>query len=81
MAKADTFERLKALIIEVCEIPQGLVRRDARIAAYALDSVKETELLCAIEEAFGVKLDDDEARAAKTVEDWVRYVDRLTGKP
>jgi acyl carrier protein len=76
MDEAATFERLRTLIAEVCEVPAHLIRIDARIGAYALDSVKETELLCAMEDAFAIEVDDDELKSAKTVADLVQYVER-----
>ena len=63
----------------VCAIDQRVIRADALVVEYDLDSVRAMELVIALEDRFAIAIEDSEVARMRTVRDVVLLVsDRLT---
>jgi acyl carrier protein len=72
-----TYDTITRLMHETCLVDPATVKPEARLAGFGIDSARALELVVAIEEAFGVQIDNEAMLAVKTVKDLVDYVDRL----
>ena len=71
-----TFETVRDRIIETLSCDAGKVTMEARLAEdLEADSLAAVELSMALEEAFGVTIEDGVLPTLKTVGDLVNYVD------
>ncbi len=72
---ADIAETVKQFVIEKLERSPEEVTLEARfIEDLGADSLDQTELLMALEEEFGIEI-DDEANSIETVGDAVKYIE------
>ena len=71
-----TFEKVRDMIVETLSCDADKVTMEARLAEdLEADSLAAVELSMALEEAFGVTIEDGVLPTLKTVGDLVNYVD------
>ena len=74
---AETFERVKGIIVEVLGVDAAKVTPEARFKEdLEADSLDIVEMVMAFEDAFGGEIPDEEAQKIKTVGDAVEYVNQ-----
>jgi acyl carrier protein len=73
---ADTFERVKKIIVDQLGVDAEKVTANARFREdLEADSLDLVELIMAFEEEFGGEISDDEAQKITTVGEAVSYLD------
>lgn len=73
---ADTFEEIKAVIVELLGAEEAKVTPTARFREdLEADSLDLVELIMAFEEKFGGEISDEDAQKITTVGEAVTYVD------
>ena len=73
----DTFERVKAIIIEKLNLDPALIVLDARFREdLKADSLDLVELIMAFEEEFGGNISDEDAQKIQSVGDAVTFLDK-----
>jgi acyl carrier protein len=73
---ADTFEQVKATIIELLGVDEGKVVREARFREdLEADSLDIVELIMALEDNMGIEISDEDAQNITTVGGAVDYID------
>ncbi len=73
----DTFERVKAIIIEKLNVDPALITPTARFREdLKADSLDLVELIMAFEEEFGGNISDEDAQKIQSVGDAVTFLDR-----
>ncbi len=73
---ANTFEEVKAIIVEVLGVEESKVTPEARLREdLEADSLDLVELIMAFENKFGGEISDEDAQKISTVEDAVKYID------
>ena len=73
---ADTFEEIKAVIVELLGVEEAKVVSAARFREdLEADSLDLVELIMAFEEKFGGEISDEDAQKITTVGEAVSYVD------
>jgi len=76
MSEAETFARLKKIIVEQLGVDESQVTMEASFRDdLKADSLDLVELIMAIEEEFGGEVYDEDAQTIKTVGDAVRYIE------
>ncbi len=76
MSTSTHWEALKQVIVEQLDVDESEVKPEASFTEdLNADSLDLVELIMALEEKFGVKISDDDARNIKTVGDSLEYVD------
>lgn len=71
----DSFERVKAIIVEQLGVEPEKVTMEARFREdLEADSLDLVELIMAFEDEFGGEISDDEAQQIKTVGQAVKYL-------
>jgi acyl carrier protein len=77
---ADTFDRVKKIIVEQLGVEENEVTPEASITDdLGADSLDQVELVMAFETEFGVDIPDEEAEKIKTVGDAVQKIDGASG--
>ena len=72
---ADTFDRIKKIIIDLLGVDEGTVTMEARFREdLEADSLDLVELIMAIEEEFDGQISDEDAQKIETVGQAVNYV-------
>jgi acyl carrier protein len=72
---ADTFERVKKIIVDQLNVDEAKVKLEARFREdLEADSLDLVELIMAFEEEFGGEISDDEAQKITTVGEAVKYL-------
>ncbi len=72
----DTFEEVKAIIVDLLGVPAEEVTREARFREdLQADSLDLVELIMAFEEKFGAQISDEDAQKITTVGHVVDYVE------
>jgi acyl carrier protein len=78
---ADTFDRVKKIIVEQLGVEESEVTPEASITDdLGADSLDQVELVMAFETEFGVDIPDEEAEKIKTVGDAVQKIDAVAVK-
>jgi acyl carrier protein len=73
------FEKVKEIIIETISVEEEKVTKEARLYEdLEADSLDAVELVMALEEAYGIHIDDEELSQLKTVEDIVKTIEAQT---
>lgn len=73
---ADTFEQVKATIIELLGVDEKKVTREARFREdLEADSLDIVELIMALEDNMGIEISDEDAQNITTVGGAVDYID------
>jgi len=82
MAEQTTFERIKAIIVELLGVDPTKVVPEARFREdLEADSLDLVELIMEFEEKFGGEISDEDAQKITTVGEAVEYVEtRMTKK-
>ena len=82
MAEQTTFERIKAIIVELLGVDPTKVVLEARFREdLEADSLDLVELIMEFEEKFGGEISDEDAQKITTVGEAVEYVEtRMTKK-
>ena len=76
MNESDIFEQLKKLIVELLEIDESKVVREASLADdFNADSLDIIELVTAVEDVFKIEIPDDDVEKMRTVQDAVDYIE------
>ena len=71
----DIKEKVKAIIVEQLGVPEDEVKEEASfVEDLGADSLDLTELVMAMEEEFGVEIDDDDAQKMMKVKDVYDYI-------
>jgi acyl carrier protein len=73
---SDTFDQVKAVIVELLSIDEEKVTPDARFREdLEADSLDLVELIMAFEEKFGGEISDEDAQKINTVGEVVAYLE------
>jgi acyl carrier protein len=76
MAEKETFERVRAIIVEQLGVEPSEVTMEANFRDdLEADSLDLVELIMAFEEEFGGEISDEEAQRIVSVGDAVRFLD------
>jgi acyl carrier protein len=74
---ADTFERVKKIIVDLLGVEEDQVTMEARFREdMEADSLDLVELIMALEEEFDGQISDEDAQKITTVGEVVAYVDQ-----
>jgi len=74
---ADTFQEVKAVIVELLGVDESKVTREAKFREdLEADSLDLVELIMAFEEKFGGEISDEDAQKLTTVGEAVAYLDQ-----
>jgi acyl carrier protein len=72
----NTFEQIKAIIVDLLGVPPEKVTLEARVREdLEADSLDLVELIMALEDKFGGEISDEDAQKITTVGDAVKYVE------
>ena len=78
---ADTFDKVKKIIVEQLGVEESEVTLEASITDdLGADSLDQVELVMAFETEFNIDIPDEEAEKIKTVGDAVRKIDATAEK-
>ena len=70
------FEKVKEVIVNAANIDEDKIKLSASLENdLGLDSLDAVELGMALEEEFGITIDEDKLDSLKTVEDIVNFID------
>ena len=73
----ETFDKIKSIISDELNIDQSKITKEANIREdLGADSLDAVEVIMALEDEFGITIDDDTAQSFKTVGDLVDYVEK-----
>lgn len=77
LTTTEISEKVKAVLAEELKVGLSELQPEKRIAEdLGADSLQRVELVMKLEEAFGVKIPDDEAMGLVTVHDAINYVQK-----
>ncbi len=72
----NTFEQIKAIIVDLLGVPPEKVTLEARVREdLEADSLDLVELIMALEDKFGGEISDEDAQKITTVGEAVKYVE------
>lgn len=74
-----TMEMVKEVLVYQLGLNYDQVQPESTPEDLGMDSLDNIEIVMAMEEEFGVSIDDADAETVKTVQDMVNLVDRLQG--
>jgi len=78
---SDTFERVKAIIVDHLGVDESKVVLEASFREHLeADSLDLVELIMAFEDEFGGEISDEEAQEIRTVGEAVAYMERHMGE-
>lgn len=70
------FETVKKLIVENMNVEESKISMDTLLVDdLGADSLDAVELIMAIEDEFGIEIEDDAAQSVKSVGDLVNYIE------
>jgi acyl carrier protein len=73
---SDTFDKIREVIVEVLKVDAAEVKEDTRfVEDLKADSMDQFFLIDGFCEKFELNINDEDARAIKTVADAVTYID------
>jgi acyl carrier protein len=73
---ADTYEEVKAIIVDLLGVDEGKVTKDASFREdLEADSLDLVELIMAFEDKFGGEISDEDAQSISTVGEAVQYIE------
>ena len=72
----SVLEKIKGIVSEQLDVSQDQVVPEASfVDDLGADSLDLTELIMAMEDEFGLEIDDDKAQELRTVQDVISYVE------
>jgi acyl carrier protein len=72
----SVLEKIKGIVAEQLDVNQDQVVPEASfVDDLGADSLDLTELIMAMEDEFGLEIDDDKAQQLRTVQDVISYVE------
>jgi acyl carrier protein len=75
MSQAETFEKVKKIIVEQLGVKAEEIRPEANFAEdLGADSLDTVELVMALEEEFDIEIPDEAAEKIRTVQEAVDYI-------
>jgi acyl carrier protein len=73
---SDTFDKVKAVIIDVLKVDEKEVNENTRfVEDLKADSMDQFFLIDGFCEKFDININDEDARSIKTVSDAIKYID------
>ena len=76
MSSEEVLEKVKGIIVEQLGVSESAVTMDASfIDDLGADSLDIVELVMALEEEYGIEVDDEAAQNMKYVRDLVNYIE------
>jgi acyl carrier protein len=76
MSETETFEQLRKLIVELLEVEEAKVVREASfVDDFNADSLDFIELITAVEDAFKIEIPDEDAENLQTVQNAIDYIE------
>ena len=77
LATSEIADKVKTVLAEELKVDANELLPDKQIANdFGVDSLQMVELVMKLEEAFGIKIPDDEAMGLVTVQDAINYVQK-----
>lgn len=76
----SAFEKVQAIVTDQLGVSEDEVKPEASfVDDLGADSLDLTELIMAMEDEFGVEIDDEDAQKIATVQDAVSYIEAKQG--
>ena len=72
---SSTYEKVRDVIVEVLKVDPSEIKDDTRLEDLKADSMDQFFLIDGFCEKFELNINDEDARAIKTVSDAVTYID------
>lgn len=70
------FEQIKKILVEQLELDEDIVTPETTIEDLGVDSLDLVEAVMTIEDTFNVKIEDTDLESLKTVNDFVKYIEK-----
>ena len=80
MSREEIFEGVKKIVMDSCEDGKTITEETSIVDELGLDSLDIVEMLMALEEEFGVTIDDTVAEKFTIVKDVVDYIEKEKNK-
>lgn len=77
MNRDEIVDKVVTIIREQKTLPEGPIAGGAALAEAGIDSLDALSILFALEETFNIKINDEQARSIKTLDDMVGIVESL----
>ena len=71
-----TFDKVKEIMAETLNLDEADIKLDATLKDLGIDSIDAVELVMALEEAYDVKIADEETAALEKVSDIVAFIEK-----
>ncbi len=72
----SVLEKIKKIVAEQLDVdPEQVVPEASFVDDLGADSLDLTELIMAMEDEFGMEIDDEEAQKLRTVQDVINYIE------
>ncbi len=73
---SSLFEKVKEIVAEQLDVsPDEISPESSFVEDLGADSLDITELIMAMEDEFGIEIDDEEAQNLRTVQDVIDYIE------
>ena len=73
---SSLFEKIKEMVAEQLDVsPDEIKPESSFVDDLGADSLDITELVMAMEDEFGIEIDDEEAKKLRTVQDVVNFIE------
>ncbi len=77
----SVLEKIKEIVAEQLDVdPEEVVPEASFVDDLGADSLDLTELIMAMEDEFGMEIDDEEAQKLRTVQDVIDYIESKLDK-
>ena len=78
MDKNQIFDKVKAVILEELDVAEAKVTLDAKLKEdLGADSIDAVQIIMALEDAFDIRLEDDNLEKITTVGDIVNFIQQV----
>jgi acyl carrier protein len=75
----DIPETVKAILARVCAIEASIIREDAQLVGYGLDSVRAVDFMVELEQTYEIQVPDEDVAKIRTLRDVTNYIRRRRG--